>query len=181
MPISPYQPDHSGQPGQHEQPGAAGRPRMPRALVAVLVLVVVHALGSGLGGWAVLEENENKREHGQELLMPTGMAWAVALISVGLAVLQIVCVVLARGRRLWVRAALAPCLALVALAMLFSLLSSMGSEEPSLAAFLLLVADVAALWVLLGETGRHWFSVPGTPRPPGPHGTAHSPVRGDHR
>ncbi|MGW0776878.1 hypothetical protein ACWD01_25200 [Streptomyces sp. NPDC002835] len=131
---------------------------MPGILVFVLVIVTVHALGTALGGWAVLEENYSKREHGQELLMPMGLAWFVALLCWGLAALQAVCVVLARKRRPWVNVVLAVWLAFVALSTLVGFAGSLAAGAPSLAMLVVLGIDVAALWMVLGDAARRWFS-----------------------
>jgi cation transport ATPase len=131
---------------------------MPGILVFVSVIVTVHALGTALGGWAVLEENYSKQEHGQELLMPMGLAWFVALLCWGLAALQAVCVVLARKRRPWVNAVLAVWLAFVVLSTLVGFAGSLAAGAPSLAMLVVLGIDVAALWMVLGDTARRWFS-----------------------
>ncbi|WP_141662935.1 hypothetical protein [Streptomyces sp. Wb2n-11] len=70
----------------HSSPYPPGPPetaRMPGPLVFVLVTVTVHALGTAFGGWAILQENLSKQEHGQDLLTPMGMAWFVALFCWG--------------------------------------------------------------------------------------------------
>ncbi|MCT2588802.1 hypothetical protein LHJ74_02415 [Streptomyces sp. N2-109] len=155
-----------------DPPGTAaptGIPRMPGALVLVLVLVTVHALGTAVGGWAVLDENHSKQDHGQDLLMPMGIAWFVALCCWGLAALQVVCVVLARRRRHWVRVVLAAWLIFVTLSMVLGLTGSLAAGTPSPAVLVILGIDVAALWVVLGETARHWFSVR-SPAPISPQG-----------
>ena len=133
--------------------------RMPGVLVAVLVVVTAHALGAAFGGWAVLEENRSKQEHGQDLLLPWGLAWFTALFCWGLAALQIVCVVLARKRRAWVRVVLIVCLSFVALSTVVGFLGSLAADAPSLAMFVIAGIDVAALWMVCGETGRDYFSV----------------------
>ncbi|MEV6172569.1 hypothetical protein AB0L99_30705 [Streptomyces sp. NPDC051954] len=150
MQSSPYQP---------EQSGAPGTVRMPGALVFVLVIVAAHALGTVIGGWVVIDENQNKQEHGQDLLMPMSMAWFVALFCWGLAALQIVCVVLARRRRSWIRVVLIVCLSLLALGTVFGFLGSLTSGAPNLAVFVIAGIDVAALWMVSGEQGRHYFAV----------------------
>ncbi|MBA4863077.1 hypothetical protein H1V43_17155 [Streptomyces sp. PSKA54] len=132
---------------------------MPGALIFVLVVVTAHALGTVFGGWAIIEENQSKQEHGQDLLMPMGMAWFVALFCWALAALQVVCVVLARGRRTWVRVVLIVCLSFVTLGTVFGFIGSLASGAPSLAMFVIAGIDVAALWIVSGERGRHWFSV----------------------
>lgn len=142
---------------------------MPGALIFVLVIVTAHALGTVFGGWAILEENQSKQEHGQDLLLPIGLAWFVALFSWGLAVLQVVCVVLARKRRFWVRVVLIVCLSFVALSTAVAFLGSLAAGVPSLAVFVIAGIDVAALWMVCGETGRHWFSVR-SPAPTSPQG-----------
>jgi glucan phosphoethanolaminetransferase (alkaline phosphatase superfamily) len=134
---------------------------MPGVLVLVLVIVTVHALGAAFGGWAVLQENYGKQEHGQELLMPMGMAWFVALFCWGLAVLQVVCAVRARKRRPWIRVVLAVWLALVAFSTALGFIGSLAAGAPGLGMLLVLGVDVAALWVMLGGTARRWFSVRG--------------------
>lgn len=153
MPISPSEQGQPNQPGPPGRSGQSGRQRMPGAIVAVLVLVTAFALGTAFGGWSIRQENENKREHGQDLLMTTGMAWAMLLFCVGLALLQIVCVALAHRRRPWIRVVLAGCLAFMGLGLLLSL------AEPNPAVFCLLAVDAAAVWVLYSETGDDWFSV----------------------
>ncbi|MDG9702034.1 hypothetical protein [Streptomyces sp. DH37] len=134
---------------------------MPGVLVFVLVVVAVHALGAAIGGWAVLQENHGRREHGQEPLMPMGVAWFVALFGWGTAVLQSVCVVRARKRRPWIRAVLAVWLVLVAFSTALALIGSLAAGSPGLGMLVVLGVDVAALWVVLGETARRWFSVRG--------------------
>ncbi|MER6010635.1 hypothetical protein [Streptomyces bluensis] len=136
--------------------------RMPKALVLVLVLVVAHALGTAFGGWVLIEENQNKQEHGQDLLLPWALAWFTVLFCWGLAALQLGCAVLARGRRSWVRVVLIVCLSFMALSMAFAFLGSLASGAPNLAAFLIAGFDVAALTMVCGRTGRHYFSVRGS-------------------
>ncbi|MGW3726359.1 hypothetical protein [Streptomyces sp. NPDC000851] len=150
MQSSPYQP---GQPVPLEPT------RMPGALIFVLVIVTAHAVGTVFGGWAIIEENQSKQEHGQELLMPMGMAWFVALFCWALAALMVACVVLARKRRTWVRVVLIVCLSFVAFGTVLGFLGSLASGAPSLAVFVIAGIDVAALWMVCGETGRHYFSV----------------------
>ncbi|MFF7656397.1 hypothetical protein ACFZCY_42370 [Streptomyces sp. NPDC007983] len=133
--------------------------RMPGALIFVLVVVAAHALGTVFGGWAILEENESKQEHGQDLLLPMGMAWFVALFCWGLAALQVVCVVLARQRRAWVRVVLIVCLGFVALSTGAGFLGSLAAGAPNLAVFVVAGIDVAALWTVSGGTARHYFSL----------------------
>lgn len=143
-------------------PSASGPPqaaRMPGVLIFVLVIVTVHALGAVFGGWAVLDENQSKQEHGQDLLMPMGMAWFLALFCWGLAALQILCVVLARKRRVWVRVVLIVCLSLAALGTVFAFIGSLAAGAPGLGVFVVACVDVAALWTVSGETGRQFFSV----------------------
>ncbi|WP_210593426.1 hypothetical protein [Streptomyces sp. GESEQ-35] len=149
MQSSPYQPEHAGAPGTV---------RMPGALIFVLVIVAAHALGTVIGGWAVIDENQNKQEHGQDLLMPMSMAWLVALFCWGLAALQVVCVVLARKRRSWIRVVLIVCLSFLALGTVFAFLGSLVSGAPSLPVFVIACLDLAALWMVSGETGRNYFS-----------------------
>jgi hypothetical protein len=132
---------------------------MPGALIFVLVVVTAHALGAVFGGWAVIEENQSKQEHGQDLLMPMSMAWFVALFCWGLAALQVVCVVLARKRRTWVRVVLIVCLSFVSLSTVLGFLGSLVAGAPSLPVFVIAGIDVAALWMASGEIGRHYFSV----------------------
>ncbi|MDQ1050833.1 hypothetical protein [Streptomyces sp. V4I2] len=158
MQNSPYQP---GPAGPSDPPTAQ---RMPGALIFVLVIVTAHALGTVFGGWAVVEENQSKQEHGQDLLMPMATAWFVALFCWGLAALQAVCVVLARKRRAWVRVVLIVCLAFVSLGTVLGSLGSLVAGAPSLAVFVIAGIDVAALWMMAGERGRHYFSV-GSPAP----------------
>ncbi|GGX14260.1 hypothetical protein [Streptomyces lomondensis] len=146
----------------------APKTRMPRILICVLALVALHALGSAFGGWAILEENRSKQEHGQDLLMPMGMAWFMALIIWGLAALQVACVVLARKRRAWVRVVLIVCLSLASVGTTFAFIGSLTTGAPSLAAFLLACFDIAAVWTVSGETGRAYFSVR-APAHPAPH------------
>ncbi|MFI2507714.1 hypothetical protein [Streptomyces sp. NPDC018972] len=155
MQSSPYQPGQDGRDGPPE------KVRMPGVLILVLVVVAAHALGTVIGGWAILEENRSKQEHGQDLLMPMGLAWFVALFSWGLAALQVVCVVLARKRRSWVRVVLIVCLSFAAFSTLIGFLGSLASGAPNLAVFVIAGLDAAALWTVCGETGRHYFSVRG--------------------
>jgi hypothetical protein len=143
--------------------------RMPGALVFVLVIVTVHALGTAFGGWAVLEENYSKQEHGQDLLMPMATAWFVALFCWGLAALQVVCVVLAHKRRPWVNVVLAVCLAFVAFSTLVGFIGSLAAGAPSLAMLVILGIDGVALWMVLGDTARRWFSAR-RPAPTSPQG-----------
>lgn len=138
---------------------ATGTVGMPKALVSVLVIVVAQALGTVFGGWAVIEENQNKQDHGQDLLMPWAMAWSTALFCWGLAALQLACVVLARRRRAWIRVVLIVCLSFMTLSTAFAFLGSLTSGAPNLAAFLIAGFDVAALKVVCGRTGRHHFAV----------------------
>ncbi|MFD7408511.1 hypothetical protein ACFV7R_39035 [Streptomyces sp. NPDC059866] len=152
MQSSPYQP------GQAVVPEKV---RMPGALVFVLVIVTAHAVGTVFGGWAIIEENRSKQEHGQELLLPMGMAWFVALFCWALAALMAVCVVLARGRRPWVRVVLIVSLSFVAFGTVLGFVGSLASGAPSLPVFVIAGIDVAALWMVCGETGRHYFSVRG--------------------
>lgn len=159
MQSSPYQPGQAGQPSQGDLPGPPEKVRMPGVLIAVLVLVTAHALGAVFGGWAILDENQNKQDHGQDLVLPWSMAWFVALFCWALAALQVVCVVLARKRRTWVRVLLIVCLSFVALSTVFAFLGSLASGAPSLAVFVIAGLDVAALWMVSGERGRHYFSV----------------------
>lgn len=135
--------------------------RMPGVLIFILVVVAAHALGTVFGGWAVIEENRSKQEHGQDLLMPMGVAWLTALFCWGLAALEIVCVVLARGRRTWIRVVLIVCLSFVTLGTVLGSLGSLVAGAPSLPVWLIAGIDVAALWTVSGETGRHYFSVRG--------------------
>lgn len=166
MQNSPYPTGPTNPVSPTDQPGTA---RMPGALIFVLVVVAVHALGTAFGGWAVLEENQSKQEHGQELVMPMAMAWFVALFCWGLAALQVACVVLARGRRLWVRVVLIVCLAFVALGSALGSLGSLVAGAPSLPVFLIAGIDVWALWLVSGEKGRHYFSAD-SPAPTSPQG-----------
>ncbi|MFC8090489.1 hypothetical protein [Streptomyces sp. NPDC057301] len=152
MQSSPYQPEQA-------RPASPGGVRMPGAVIFVLVVVAVHALGTAFGGWAVVEENRSKQEHGQDLLMPMGMAWFLALFCWGLAALLIACVVLARKRRGWVRVVLIVCLSFVALSTAVAFLGSLASGAPNLATFVVAGIDVAALWMVSGATGRGYFSV----------------------
>ncbi|GGP39461.1 hypothetical protein [Streptomyces calvus] len=169
MQSSPYQPGQPARPGEAGQPGPHGAGRIPGVLVFVLVIVAAHALGTVFGGWAVLDENWNKQEHGQDLLMPMGMAWFVALFCWALAALLVVCVVLARTRRSWVRVVLIVCLSFVACSTAVGFLGSLVAGAPSLAVFVIAGIDAAALWTVCGETGRHYFSVRG-PAPTTAHG-----------
>ncbi|WP_344494439.1 hypothetical protein [Streptomyces enissocaesilis] len=155
-----------GQPGDPRPPEAA---RISGALVLVLVVVVAHAVGTAFGGWAILDENYGKREHGQDLIMPMGLARFVAWFCWALAALQVACVVLAGRRRPWVRVVLAVCLAFVACSTLLAFVGSLASGAPSPAVLLVFGIDGAALWVVLGETARRWFSVRG-PAPTSPQG-----------
>ncbi len=133
--------------------------RMPGSLIFILVVVTAHALGTAFGGWALLEENRSKQEHGQDLLMPVGVAWFTALFCWALAALLVACVVLARRRRPWIRVVLIVCLSFVALSTSVAFLGSLASGAPSLAVFVIAGIDVAALWVVCGKTGRGHFSV----------------------
>ncbi|GAA2500675.1 hypothetical protein [Streptomyces gobitricini] len=161
----PSGPSHPlGPPGDPRPPEAA---RFSGALVFALVVVVAHAVGTAFGGWAVLDENYSKREHGQDLIMPMGMAWFVALFCWGLAALQGACAVLAGRRRPWTRVVLVVCLAFVACSTLLAFIGSLASGAPSPAVLLVFCVDGAALWVVRGETARRWFSVRGpAPTPP---------------
>ncbi|WP_143663814.1 hypothetical protein [Streptomyces sp. rh34] len=160
----------SGRPGPLARPGPSEAvARIPGALVFVLVVVAVHAVGTALGGWVVLDENYSKQEHGQDLILPMDMAWFVALFCWGLAALQAACVALSGRRRPWTRAVLAACLALVACSTLIGFLGSLLSGAPSLPVLLVFGIDAAALWVLLGGTAHRWFSVRG-PAPTTPRG-----------
>ena len=174
MQNSPYSPDEAAdQPGR---PGPLGPPdqpvppetaRIPGTLVFGLVVAVVHALGTAVGGWAILEENYSKQEHGQDLILPMGAAWFMALLCWGMAALQIACVVLARKRRPWIRVVLAVLTIFVAASMALGFLLSLATGAPSIVSLVIFVVDVAVLRVVLGETGRRWFSVRGTaPAPP---------------
>ncbi|MCT9075147.1 hypothetical protein [Streptomyces fulvoviolaceus] len=135
--------------------------RMPWAIIFVLVIVTVNALSAALGGWAILQENYSKQEHNQDLLMPMGTAWFVALFCSGTAALQIVCVVLARRRRPWVNVVLVVWLIFVALSTAVGFLASLVSGAPSLAMLVLFGIDVVALWMALGNAAAYWFSVRG--------------------
>jgi glucan phosphoethanolaminetransferase (alkaline phosphatase superfamily) len=135
--------------------------RMPGAVILALVMVTGHALGYVFGGWAVIDENRSKLEHGQDLLMPMAMAWFVALFLWGLAALQVACVLQARKRRLWVRVVLIVCLSFAALSMAFAFLASLATGVPAPPAFLIAALDVAALWMVSGEKGRDYFSARG--------------------
>ncbi|MEV0224071.1 hypothetical protein [Streptomyces sp. NPDC050704] len=135
---------------------------MPWAIVFVLVIVTLNALSMAFGSWALLQENYSKQEHNQDLLMPMDTAWFVALFCSGMAALQIVCVLLARKRRLWVNAVLAVCLIFVALATVVGFLASLLAGAPSLAMLVLFGIDVVAVWMLLGDSAGHWFSVRGS-------------------
>ncbi|WP_146046238.1 hypothetical protein [Streptomyces cahuitamycinicus] len=132
--------------------------RMPKSLIFILVLVCVQAIGTFFGGWAVIDENQSKLDHGQDPLMPMAAAWFLALFCCGLAALQITCVALARGRRPWVRVALIVCLSIAALGMVFAALGSLTAGAANLPAFLFAFADLAALRTVSGETGRRYFS-----------------------
>ncbi|WP_093802982.1 hypothetical protein [Streptomyces sp. Wb2n-11] len=48
-------------------------------------------------------------------------------------------------------------------------IGSLAAGTPSLAVLVISGIDVVALWVVLGETGRHWFPVRG-PAPTSPRG-----------
>jgi hypothetical protein len=148
-------------PGTPVMPGSPGAVRMPRVVVLVLALVIFHALGNVLGGWTFIEENRSRQEHGQDLLLPTALAWLMALFCWGLAALQIACAVLARRRRTWIRVALIVCLSVLSLGVVFAFIVSMAAGAPSLAGFVLAGFDIAALWTVSGETGRAYFSVRG--------------------
>lgn len=142
---------------------------MGGALAFALVAVAVHALGTALGGWAFLDENYSKQEHGQDLIAPMGVAWFTALFCWAPAGLQIACVVLVRNRRPWTRVALAVPMVFVAVSTAFTFLLSLTTGTPAMAAFVIFAVDVAALWALFGENGRRWFSVRGT-EPASPRG-----------
>ncbi|GAA2588813.1 hypothetical protein GCM10011428_72030 [Streptomyces violaceus] len=135
--------------------------RMPGAVILALVMVCGHALGYVFGGWALIDENRSKLEHGQDLLMPMAMAWCVALFLWGVAALQVACVVLARKRRYWVRVVLIVCLSFVALSMIVAFLGSLVGGVPSLPAFVIAGLDVAALWMVSGPSGHDYFSARG--------------------
>jgi hypothetical protein len=134
--------------------------RMPGAVVAVLVIVGLHAVLTLFGAWAVVDENYSKQEHGQELIMPMGAAWAVAAVSVGLAAFTLLCVVLARTRRPWIRVAFAVWLGFLVVAELLAFVVSASAGVPSTGALPVLFVDAVALWVVLGETSREWFLAP---------------------
>lgn len=163
-PLGPHGP--SDVPGPSDPPRTA---RMPGALIFVCVIVTAHALGTVFGGWAILDENQSKQEHGQDLLLPMGLAWFVALFCWGLAALQLACVVLAHKRRSWIRVVLIVCLSFVVLSTAIGFLGSLASGAPSLAVFVIAGIDVAALWMVCGERGRHYFSVR-SPAPTSPRG-----------
>ncbi|OEV03880.1 hypothetical protein [Streptomyces oceani] len=151
----PYEPPERREP-YDPPPGAA---RLPRALFLVLVLVSVHALGTAIGGWTLLEENRSRQEHGQDLLMSAGAAWCVALGCWALSALLLLCVVRARQRRPWTRVVLVVSLLVVTPATAFAYVSALAAGGSSPPTLLILVLDVAALWVLLGDTAHRWFSV----------------------
>lgn len=176
MENSPHQPGEPGRPGQSlqlgqsDQPEQAGAPetvRMPGTVIFVLVIVTLHALGMAFGGWAILDENQSKQDHGQDLLLPWSMAWFVALFCWGLAAPQILSVVLARKRRPWVRVVLIVSLSFTAVSMALSFVVSLAAGAPSLAGFVIVGIDVAALWMICREPARHYFSVRG-PAPASP-------------
>jgi hypothetical protein len=121
-------------------------------------MVTLHAVGTAFGGWLILQENYTKQEHGQDLLLPMGMAWFVALICWGLAVFQGVCVVRAWKRRPWVRVAFAVLLSFTVLSTAVGFLGSLAAGAPAREVLVILGLDVAALWVLFGESARGWFS-----------------------
>ncbi|MEU3889387.1 hypothetical protein [Streptomyces sp. NPDC029041] len=139
---------------------------MPKSLMWILVLVCVHGIGTFFGAWAIIDENQNKLDHGQDPLMPMPMAWLLALFCCGLAALHLTCVVLARGRRPWVRVALIVCLSIASLGVVFAALGSLAAGAPSLPAFLFALADLAALWTVSGGTGRRYFSARAEVRTP---------------
>lgn len=132
--------------------------RMPGSLVFVLVVAAGHAIGCVVGGWAVVAENRNKQDHGQDLIMSWGLAWFVALLCWGLAAMLIACAVLAHRRHTWVRVALIACLGLVTLSMVLAFFGSLAGGAPNLAAFLIAVVDGAALWTVSGVSGRSHFT-----------------------
>ncbi|MEW2402515.1 hypothetical protein [Streptomyces sp. NPDC046862] len=148
-------------PGPPVTSGPPGTVRMPRPVMLVLVLLTLHGLGYVFGGWAIIDETRSRQEHGQDPHMPMAMTWFVALFCWGLAALQAACVVRARRRRTWIRVVLIVCLSLVSLSMVFAFIGSLASDAPSLAAFLVAGFDIAALWMVSGETGRAYFSVRG--------------------
>lgn len=179
MQNSPYQPGRPGEPGQFDQaiqPGQFGQPgqagarepaRMPGAVILVLVIVTAHALGTAFGGWAILAENQSKQDHGQDLLLPWGVAWFVALFCWGLAASQVLSVVLAHKRRPWVRVVLIVFLSFITLSVALSFVVSLAAGVPSPAGFVILGIDVAALSMIWREPARHYFSVRG-PAPASP-------------
>lgn len=134
------------------------RVKMPGALIFVLVVAAGHAVGCVFGGWAVIAENRNKQDHGQDLIMSWGLAWFVALLCWGLAAMLIACAVLAHRRHSWVRVVLIVCLGLVTLAMLFALLGSLAGGAPNPGVLLIAVVDGAALWTVSGGSGRSYFA-----------------------
>jgi len=134
---------------------------MPGVVVFVLVIVALHALTSALGGWALLEENYSRQEHGQEALVPIGAAWFVALICWGLAGLNAVCVVLARKRRTSVRVLITVSQSFMAFSSLLGTGVSVAAGAPSPVLLVLLLADAAALFLVCGEHSRRWFSLSG--------------------
>ncbi|MGW0732280.1 hypothetical protein [Streptomyces sp. NPDC002851] len=167
-PHTPHDPRTAHDPRTPHEPLGPPEPRrMPGTLIFVLVIVAMHALGSTFGGWAILEENQSKQDHGQDLLMPWSMAWFVALFCWGLAALQIVCVALAHKRRTWVRVVLIVCLSIVLLSTGLSFLGSLAAGAPSLAVLVVVAIDVAALWMVCGDPAHHYFSVRG-PAPTSP-------------
>lgn len=154
-------------PGTPATSGPPGAVRMPRVVVLALVMVTLHALGYVFFGWASIEEARSRREHGQDLFMPMSMTWFVALCCWGLAAFQIACVVQARKRRGWIRVVFIVCLSLGSLSTVFAFIGSMAAGAPSLAGFVLAGFDIAALWMVSGETGRAYFSVRGQAPVPG--------------
>lgn len=134
------------------------RMKTPGALIFVLVVAAGHAVGCVFGGWAVIAENRNKQDHGQDLIMSWGLAWFVALLCWGLAAMLIACAVLAHRRHTWVRVVLIVCLGFVTLAMLLAILGSLAGGAPNLAALLIAVVDGAALWIVSGGSGRSYFT-----------------------
>lgn len=156
-------PAAGGPPGGTARPPAATGPhreRMPGGVIFALVVVALHALGTAFSGWAVLEENRNKQDHGQELLMPMGAAWLLALLFWCLAALLAFCVALARKRHAWIRTALTVWTILSLVAIGFLILASLTEGPPGAGMLAPFVVDAVVLWHLLGQDARDWFCGP---------------------
>ncbi|MET7637156.1 hypothetical protein [Streptomyces sp. NPDC005438] len=157
-----FQRPPSGADGWGDEPEPSGQldtDRISGFLVFALVVVFLHALGNVAGGWAVLDENYSRQEHGQEPILSMSAAWLVALFCWALAALHTVLVVLARKRRSWVRTALAALMILMVFSTGLGFFASLVTGAPDPVILVILAVDVAALWALVGEAGRRWFSL----------------------